>query len=75
MRIRSLMCLVLLRIVLTYSNPVGSKNQGGDMLDFCARHSILPEVEIYPFERAQDAVNSLAHVRPHVPKYRAVMET
>jgi D-arabinose 1-dehydrogenase-like Zn-dependent alcohol dehydrogenase len=57
------------------ANPVGSRNQGRDMLDFCARHSILPEVEIYPFERAQDAVNSLAHGRPHAPKYRAVMET
>lgn len=69
-----LFSLLLKNIKLT-ANPVGSRQQGREMLDFCAQHSILPETEVYKFENAQDAVNSLAHGIPHYPKYRAVMET
>jgi uncharacterized zinc-type alcohol dehydrogenase-like protein len=56
-------------------NPVGSRKQARDMLDFCALHDVLPVVEVYPFDKAQDALNSLAHGTPHFPKYRAVLET
>ena len=43
------------------------------MIDFCAQNGILPEFEVYKFEDAQDAVNSLAKGIPHYPKYRAVL--
>lgn len=67
--------IMLMNNLKLTSNPVGSRKQCRDMLEFSALHNILPEVEVYPFEKAQDAVNSLAKGIPHFPRYRAVLET
>jgi uncharacterized zinc-type alcohol dehydrogenase-like protein len=41
------------------------------MLEFCARHSVLPQVEMFPMSRINDA---LAHLRAAKARYRVVVE-
>ncbi|CAG9327734.1 unnamed protein product [Blepharisma stoltei] len=57
------------------ANPVGSRWEGDQMLEFCRVHDVYPLVEEYKFADCQAAVNSLAHGVPHYPKFRNVMET
>ncbi len=53
------------------SSPVGSPSTIKRMLDFAVRHNIQPQVEVFPFEQANDAIEKLknGHLR-----YRAVLE-
>ena len=52
-------------------SPLGSPAVAAQMLDFCARHSILPQVEMFPMSRINDA---LAHLRAGKARYRVVLE-
>lgn len=48
----------------------GSPTAIADMLEFCARHQIAPQVESFPIARVNDA---LAHLRAGKPRYRVVV--
>jgi uncharacterized zinc-type alcohol dehydrogenase-like protein len=52
-------------------SPLGSPAVATQMLDFCARHAILPQVELFPMSRINDA---LAHLRAGKARYRVVVE-
>ena len=52
-------------------SPLGSPAVAAQMLEFCARHSILPQVEMFPMSRINDA---LAHLRAGKARYRVVVE-
>jgi uncharacterized zinc-type alcohol dehydrogenase-like protein len=52
-------------------SPLGSPAVAAQMLEFCARHSILPQVEMFPMSRINDA---LAHLRAGKARYRVVLE-
>jgi uncharacterized zinc-type alcohol dehydrogenase-like protein len=52
-------------------SPLGSPAVAVQMLEFCARHSILPQVEMFPMARINDA---LAHLRAGKARYRVVVE-
>ncbi len=52
-------------------SPLGSPALVGEMLDFCARHKIMPVTEIFPMTRANDA---LEHLRTGKARYRVVLE-
>jgi alcohol/geraniol dehydrogenase (NADP+) len=52
-------------------SPSGSPATIAKMLDFCARHGIEAQVEVYPFSRVNDA---LAHLRAGKARYRVVLE-
>ena len=52
-------------------SPVGSPATAAAMLDFCARHKISPQVEMFPMSRINDA---LEHLRAGKARYRVVVE-
>lgn len=49
----------------------GSPTQIAQMLEFCARHRIAPQVEAFPMARANDALD---HLRAGKPRYRVVLQ-
>jgi alcohol/geraniol dehydrogenase (NADP+) len=57
------------------ASPAGSKLETESMIEFCTFHSIYPKSEIYAFNDAKSAINSLALGIPKAPRYRAVFET
>jgi uncharacterized zinc-type alcohol dehydrogenase-like protein len=52
-------------------SPTGSPATAAKMLDFCARHGIAPDVELFPMSKINDA---LAHLRDGKARYRVVVE-
>jgi len=52
-------------------SPLGSPAVAAQMLEFCVRHSILPQVEMFPMARINDA---LSHLRAGKARYRVVVE-
>lgn len=52
-------------------SPIGSPNNTATMLEFCARHNILPQVEIYPMSRVNEAID---HLRSGKARYRVVLD-
>jgi uncharacterized zinc-type alcohol dehydrogenase-like protein len=53
------------------ASPVGSPSTTATMLEFCARHQILPQVEHFPMSRVNDAVD---HLRSGKARYRVVLD-
>jgi uncharacterized zinc-type alcohol dehydrogenase-like protein len=52
-------------------SPVGSPANTAKMLEFCARHQILPQVEMFPMSRVNDAIE---HLRSGKARYRVVLD-
>ncbi|MBB4211879.1 putative zinc-type alcohol dehydrogenase-like protein [Rhodothalassium salexigens DSM 2132] len=52
-------------------SPVGSPHTTKLMLDFCARHGIKPQTEVFPMSRLNDAI---AHLEAGKARYRVVLE-
>jgi len=52
-------------------SPLGSPATALRMLEFCARHGISPQVEMFPMSRVNDAI---AHLRAGKARYRVVLE-
>jgi len=52
-------------------SPVGSPASMARMLEFCARHQILPQVEHFPMSRVNDALD---HLRAGKARYRVVLD-
>ena len=40
------------------------------MLDFCARHAIAPQTQVYPMDQVNEAIQ---HVRDGNARYRVVL--
>lgn len=53
------------------ASPVGSPATTAKMLEFCARHQILPQVEQFPMSRVNDAID---HLRSGKARYRVVLD-
>jgi uncharacterized zinc-type alcohol dehydrogenase-like protein len=53
-------------------SPIGSPATMRTMLDFCARHGILPVTETFPMSQVNDA---LAHLRAGKARYRIVLRS
>ena len=53
------------------ASPTGSPSAMATMLDFAARHQILPWVEHFPMSRVNDAFE---HLRAGNPRYRIVLD-
>ncbi|MBN3862425.1 NAD(P)-dependent alcohol dehydrogenase [Pseudomonas frederiksbergensis] len=53
------------------ASPVGSPANTATMLEFCARHQILPQVEHFPMSRINDAID---HLRSGKARYRVVLD-
>lgn len=70
----NLLPLLMKNLTLT-ANPVGSRWEGEQMLEYTRIHNVYPQCEVYKFADAQQSVNSLAHGNPHYPRYRNVLET
>jgi alcohol/geraniol dehydrogenase (NADP+) len=52
-------------------SPLGSPATAAAMLEFCARHRIYPQVEMFQMSRINDA---LEHLRAGKARYRVVLE-
>ena len=52
-------------------SPNGSPHAMASMLDFAARHQILPQVEHFPMSRVNDA---LEHLEAGKARYRVVLD-
>ena len=52
-------------------SPTGSPATAAAMLEFCARHGISPQVEMYPMSRINEALD---HLRSGKARYRLVVE-
>ncbi len=52
-------------------SPVGSPASMATMLEFCARHQILPQVEQFPMSQVNAALN---HLRAGKARYRVVLD-
>lgn len=52
-------------------SPLGSPATAAAMLNFCVRHAIAPQVEMFPMSRINDAI---AHLRAGKARYRVVLE-
>lgn len=52
-------------------SPVGSPATMRSMLEFCARHQILPQVEHFPMSKVNDAIQ---HLRDGKARYRVVLD-
>lgn len=52
-------------------SPTGSPTALADMLDFCARHAITPQVEHFPMSRVNEALD---HLRAGKARYRIVLD-
>ena len=53
------------------ASPVGGPEAMKKMVEFCARHSILPEVEFFKMSEINDAI---AHLKSGKARYRIVLE-
>jgi uncharacterized zinc-type alcohol dehydrogenase-like protein len=53
------------------ASPVGSPGTTATMLEFCARHQILPQVELFPMSRVNEAID---HLRSGKARYRVVLD-
>ncbi|WP_085656986.1 NAD(P)-dependent alcohol dehydrogenase [Pseudomonas sp. B11(2017)] len=53
------------------ASPVGSPAATATMLEFCARHQIVPQVEQFPMSRVNEAVD---HLRSGKARYRIVLD-
>jgi uncharacterized zinc-type alcohol dehydrogenase-like protein len=53
------------------ASPVGSPSATAKMLDFCARHAILPLTESFPLSKINEA---MAHLDAGRARYRIVLE-
>ncbi len=53
------------------ASPVGSPATIAQMLDFAARHDILPQVEEFPIEQVNEAIQ---HLRDGKARYRVVLK-
>ena len=53
------------------ASPVGSPANTATMLEFCARHQILPQVEMFPMSRINEAID---HLRSGKARYRVVLD-
>ncbi len=53
------------------SSPVGSPAITREMLEFCDRHHIAPQIEVFPMSRVNEA---LAHLKSGKARYRIVLE-
>ncbi|WP_166215998.1 NADPH-dependent aldehyde reductase Ahr [Pseudomonas atagonensis] len=53
------------------ASPVGSPGNTAKMLEFCARHQIVPQVEMFPMSRINEAVD---HLRSGKARYRVVVD-
>jgi uncharacterized zinc-type alcohol dehydrogenase-like protein len=53
------------------ASPVGSPATMATMLEFCARHQILPQVEMFPMSKVNEAVD---HLRSGKARYRVVLD-
>ncbi len=51
-------------------SPVGSPATTQQMLSFCSRHAIQPQVEVFPMSRANEA---LEHLKAGKARYRVVL--
>lgn len=49
----------------------GSPTQIAQMLEFCARHGIAPQVEYFPMAKVNDALD---HLRAGKPRYRVILK-
>ncbi len=52
-------------------SPIGSPGRMAQMLDFCARHRIEPQVEHFPMRRINEALD---HLRAGKARYRIVLD-
>jgi uncharacterized zinc-type alcohol dehydrogenase-like protein len=52
-------------------SPLGSPATTARMLDFCARHSIAPVVEVFPMAKVNEALD---HLRSGKARYRVVLK-
>ncbi len=52
-------------------SPVGNPTNISMMLDFCARHGIVPRTETFPMSKVNDALD---HLRAGKARYRLVLE-
>lgn len=52
-------------------SPTGSRSAIDTLLDFAARHQILPQVERFPMSRVNDALD---HLRAGKARYRIVLD-
>ena len=52
-------------------SPVGSPSSMATMLEFCARHQILPQVEHFPMSQVNAALD---HLRAGKARYRVVLD-
>ena len=52
-------------------SPLGSPATTAEMLEFCDRHAIKPQTELYPMSRVNDAIE---HLRSGKARYRVVLQ-
>ncbi|WP_223503714.1 NADPH-dependent aldehyde reductase Ahr [Pseudomonas sp. GL-RE-29] len=52
-------------------SPIGSPGNTATMLEFCARHQILPQVEMFPMSQVNKAID---HLRSGKARYRVVLD-
>lgn len=52
-------------------SPVDSPANMASMLECCARHQILPQVELFPMSRINDAID---HLHAGKARYRVVLD-
>lgn len=62
---------MLLKQISVSSSPVGSPSNIASMLDFCVRHDIEPEVEVFAFDQINEAIQKV--VDGNI-RYRAVLK-
>lgn len=62
--------LIMAQRVISGS-PTGSPTVIQDMIEFCARHSIMPMIESFPMSKVNDALD---HLRNGKPRYRIVLK-
>ncbi|MBM7061428.1 NAD(P)-dependent alcohol dehydrogenase [Pseudomonas sp. UL073] len=53
------------------ASPVGSPRHMATMLEFCARHQIVPQVELFPMSQVNQALD---HLRSGKARYRVVLD-
>ncbi|WON76452.1 NADPH-dependent aldehyde reductase Ahr [Serratia sp. UGAL515B_01] len=53
------------------ASPTGAPSRLAEMLAFCARHSIVPQVEHFPLSKVNDA---MAHLAAGKARYRIVLD-
>ena len=62
---------LIAREKIVSGNPVGGPALIRKMLDFCVRHNIYPEVEEFPMEKVNEA---LEHMEAGKARYRVVLK-